>query len=200
MRRTWLVIAGFAVAAGVLSFVYLQYLADMHPRATHGEGGDFELVDTQGELVTASDIGDSHMLIFFGFTHCPDICPMTLMTVTQAMDQLQDEAPAVAKRLTPVFITLDPERDTPEALKRYVAHFHPRMVALTGHPERIDDVVDAFGAMYAREDDAEEPDGFTIAHTASLYLTGADGRILARFAHDTTSDDLAAALRHELDG
>ncbi len=161
-------------------------------------GGPFSLTDHTGQPVTEADFAGQHMLVFFGFTYCPDICPTELATIGQAMEMLGEAGTA----LQPVFITIDPERDTPEALAEYVALFHPRIVGLTGTPDAIAAVADAYRVYYAKVaadgGEAESGDAYLMDHSTFLYLMGPDGRLVEMYPHGITAADLADALRRRL--
>lgn len=158
-------------------------------------GGPFALVDQDGRPRTDADFRGRLMLVYFGFTYCPDVCPTSLTTVGQALDQLGADADKIA----PVFITVDPDRDTPEQLKEYVRHFHPRMTGLTGTKEQIAAAAKAYRVYYAkvRQQGAPE-DEYTMDHTSITYLMGPDGKFLAHFSHGTESDAMAARIRRSL--
>ena len=155
-------------------------------------GGPFTLTDQHGNTVTDADFRGRYMLIFFGFTYCPDICPTTLATIADAMELAGDAADSVV----PIMITIDPERDTPEQLNMYVSHFSPRLVALTGTPEQIASVAKEYKVYYAK---AEQPgggeDAYTMDHSAITYLMGPDGAYVRHFSHATTADQMAERLR-----
>ncbi len=157
-------------------------------------GGPFALTSHLGTPVSSSDFGDDLLLIFFGYTYCPDVCPTTLLGASSALDLLGEQA----ARLQPLFVTIDPERDTPEVLAAYVAAFHPRLIGLTGSAEQIKRIAGDYRVYYAKAgpDDGE----YFMDHSAFIYLASADGRPLAYFPHDLAPEDLAAELRRLLDG
>jgi protein SCO1/2 len=123
--------------------------------AAQAIGGPFELTDTQGDTVSAQDLEGGYSLVFFGYTHCPDVCPMTLQNMSQALDVVGQEQPGKAKRVTPVFITVDPERDDVQRMREYVANFHPRMVGLTGDKAAIEQAAEAYHVAYKKVDPEE---------------------------------------------
>ncbi|MCR6629562.1 MAG: SCO family protein [Magnetospirillum sp.] len=157
-------------------------------------GGPFTLVDGDGRTVTDKDFRGKWMLIYFGYTFCPDVCPTSLSVVAGAMDKL---APAELDKLVPVFISVDPARDTPAVMKDYAAAFHPRMVGLTGSEEQVAAVSKAYKVYAARAKGADDS-SYTVDHSSILYLVGPDGRFVSHFPHGTTADDLAAALKKTL--
>ena len=144
------VIAGFLIGAiagaGVLLVANPQGGQPVQSSGAALIGGPFSLVGADGKPVTDRDFRGRYMLIFFGFTHCPDICPAELQVIAQALEQLGDKA----KTMVPIFITLDPERDTPEAMANYVKSFGPDFVGLTGSPEAIAAAAKAYRVAYAQ--------------------------------------------------
>jgi len=156
-------------------------------------GGPFALTDQNGKRVTDQDFRGKYMLIFFGFTYCPDVCPSELQVMTAALDQL---GPA-GDKIQPVFITIDPERDTPDAMKLYVANFHPRMVGLTGSPDDIAAVAKAYRVYYAKAKASEgaAPGDYLMDHSTILYLMGPDGRFVKHFTYGTDVKTLTDGLR-----
>jgi cytochrome oxidase Cu insertion factor (SCO1/SenC/PrrC family) len=153
-------------------------------------GGPFSLVDQDGRRVTDADFRGRYMLIYFGFTFCPDVCPATLQLMAAAIDK----AGTKGDRVVPLFITVDPARDTPELLKPYVKSFHSRFVGLTGTPAEIESVTRAYRVYSRKVEDAAAPGGYTMDHTLIIYLMGPDGRFVAHFTSGTSLDSLAAQL------
>ena len=123
--------------------------------ASRAIGGSFELTDTQGRTVTAQDLQGRYSLVFFGYTHCPDVCPMTLHNMSQALDVVGEEQPGKANRITPVFITVDPARDDVARMRDYVANFHPRLIGLTGDKAAIQQAAEAYHVSYKKVDPEE---------------------------------------------
>ena len=147
--------------------------------------------DTYGNVVTNSDMVGKFTLIYFGYTGCPDVCPTTLATVAEAMDMLGDRAEMVV----PLFVTVDPERDTAQLLREYVNYMHPSIVGLRGPAAYTDHMVKAFNARYEKYvSDPAQPDRYSIDHTASVALVGPDGFLIKRYPHGTT----AAAIAEDL--
>ncbi len=155
-------------------------------------GGPFSLVDQHGKNVTDADFRGRFMLIYFGYTYCPDVCPTELQDMGLALDALG----AAGDSVQPVFVTIDPERDTVAALAHYADLFHPRLVALTGTSEQVAAVAKAYGVYYARseaEPGASEGE-YLMDHSTFIYLMGPDGGYLARFPHGTSTDALAEGI------
>lgn len=193
------------ILAGTLAMLAL-YHPDLRPRATpSGDaggtvaiGGPFTLVDGKGGAFTDANLKGSYSLIFFGFTHCPDICPLTLQVMTEAIEQ----AGPAGERVTPVFITVDPERDTAEAVGSYVGSFHPRFVGLSGTPDQVAVATKAY-RVFARKTPLRDSDGkdtgeYTVEHTGIIFLMNPEGRYLTHFSSGTTAEEMAAYIRREI--
>jgi protein SCO1/2 len=161
-------------------------------------GGPFALTDQFGKLRTDADFRGQYMLVFFGFTNCPDICPIELQTISDALDQLDAKQSA---KVTPIFISVDPARDTPDVLRAYVANFHPRLVALTGSAEAIGAVAKSYRVYYAKATGANAPNdpaAYILDHFAVVYLMGPKGEYVAHFTPGTTAQAMAEDLRDRL--
>ncbi len=159
-------------------------------------GGKFTLTDHTGQRVTNEDFQGKWVLVFFGFTFCPDICPASLMTMGHMMEGLGDDAQMVQ----PLFITVDPERDTPEVMAKFVAAFHPSIIGLTGTPEEIKDAATSFGAYFAKVEDDEAPDGYLMEHMSFMYLVRPDGVFETVLLDSGNPETLTAQLRKFLHG
>ena len=157
---------------------------------------EFSLVDHTGKPVTDEDFAGKWQLVFFGFTFCPDICPTTLNDVSIVLEELGAEADQVQ----PLFITVDPERDTPEVMAEYVGNFDPRIVGLTGSPEQIDQAAHAFRAYYAKVEQEGVAGGYTMNHSAFLYLMSPEGDYATHFAADDDPAAVAEEIRAYLEG
>ncbi len=159
-------------------------------------GGPFSLTDHRGKRVSERDFRGQPLLIFFGFTTCPDICPSGLQVIAAALDQL---GPAGAK-IVPVFVTIDPQRDTVEKMAAYVASFHPRLVGLTGSADEVAGILKAYRVYARKVPDDRDPTQYTMDHSSIAYLMGADGAMIAFAPELTKADSLAALLRKGLAG
>lgn len=155
-------------------------------------GGPFQLVDQNGATVTEADVKGKPYLVFFGFTHCPDVCPTALSEMTQTFDALGPDA----DKLQALFITVDPARDTPETLKEYLSSFSPRIRGLTGSQGQVDATVKTFRA-YARKVPLEG-DNYTMDHTALVYLMDRNGAFVQPLNLKREPADVAAELRRYL--
>jgi protein SCO1/2 len=155
-------------------------------------GGPFSLVDQQGRSVTEQDMKGRPFLVFFGFTHCPDVCPTTLFDISEVFRHLGPDA----GRAGALFITVDPERDTPALIKQYLSNFDPHLRGLTGDAAAVDAVIKAYRA-YAKK--VPGPDGsYTMDHTALVYLMDKEGRFVAPFNLKRRPEESAADLRRYL--
>jgi protein SCO1/2 len=156
-------------------------------------GGPFELTDQDGKPVTDQTYKGKLMLIYFGFTFCPDACPTALGVMSAAVDKLD----VAADRVVPIFITVDPERDTPQVMKDYVSNFSPRLVGLTGTPEQIAKAAKAYRVFYQKAP-GSAPDDYVMDHTLLIYLMDGDGKYLTHFGPDATPEQMAEEIRKHL--
>jgi cytochrome oxidase Cu insertion factor (SCO1/SenC/PrrC family) len=153
-------------------------------------GGPFTLTDQHGAVVTEQDFAGRYMLIYFGYTYCPDFCPMSLSNMTQALDLLPPEQ---AEQVTPILITVDPERDTVEQLAEYAPLFHPRLVALTGTPEETRQAAKAYRVYFSKAGNGDGSD-YLMDHSTFIYLMGPDGKYVRHFSHSATPEEIAAGV------
>ncbi len=157
-------------------------------------GGPFTLTDHNGNRVTERSYPGKYLLIFFGYTYCPDVCPSELQVMSAALDQLG----ADAGRIQPLFVSIDPARDTPAVMKAYVANFHPRLVGLTGSPDETAHVAAEYRVAYSRVKGAENSPDYLMDHSTILYLMAPDGTYAKHFTYETDAKTLAEGLRQEL--
>ena len=156
----------------------------------------FLLMDTRGRAISEEDFAGRFQLIAFGFTSCPAVCPSTLAAMTLILGRLAN----LAGQLQPIFITIDPERDTPEMLARYTANFDPRIVGLTGSPELIRRAADHFKVTYSKHSEpGSAPGDYTMDHSVGMYLVGPDGRFLSKFGYTAAPEDIAARIGERID-
>jgi cytochrome oxidase Cu insertion factor (SCO1/SenC/PrrC family) len=161
-------------------------------------GGPFTLTDQSGQRRSETDLEGRYALVYFGYTYCPDICPTSLSTMTQGIDLLAEQAPDKAKAVLPVFITVDPERDTVEALASYAEHFHPRLLALTGTEAEVAAAAKAYRIYYQKVEESGASD-YLMDHSSILYLMGPDGSYLTHFTHASTAEEIAKSLAERVD-
>jgi protein SCO1 len=179
------------LAAGAL----LGFALHENPKGAAGTllgsaiGGPFHLVDQNGKLVSDADLKGKWQLVFFGYTHCPDTCPTALNEISLALDQLGTKRDEVEV----VFITVDPERDTPDVLKSYVQSFDASIIALTGSPAAVAQAAKDYRVYYAKH---SRPDGgYDMDHSAVIYIMDPQGRFTATFTPDATADAMAERLQ-----
>jgi cytochrome oxidase Cu insertion factor (SCO1/SenC/PrrC family) len=152
-------------------------------------GGPFELVAHTGQRVSDRDFRGKYMLVTFGYTYCPDVCPAELQVISSALDQLGEKA----REIQPLFITIDPERDDVKALSQYMPHFHPQFLGLTGSPEAIDKAAKAYRVYYAKAKDSGAKD-YLMDHSSIIYLMDKGGTFLKHFSYQTDAKALAKAI------
>jgi protein SCO1/2 len=184
--------------AGLLAYVGPTFLkVTPPPSRSSGEaliGGSFTLVDASGNTVTEKSFAGKYMLVFFGFTHCPDICPTSLLITKNALERLGDKA----KDIVPVFITVDPERDTSDVVGRYVKNFGERFIGLTGTPEQIKKAADAYKVFYQKVEDKGSGLGYVMDHSGFIYFMGRDGKYLTHFPHTINEQAMAEGIAKHL--
>jgi len=193
-----LLIAAILALVVIGGAVIYQSMQDSEPSrttttGTAAIGGPFTLVDHAGRTVTSEEFRGRPMLVFFGFTHCPDVCPLTLQNVSDALDMLGSKA----SRLAVVFIAVDSKRDTPARLKAFREAFDKRIVMLSGSEQQIRDVVKSYRVTVL----IGEPDkngNYTVDHSAYLYLMDKNGRFVTHFRHTVSAKELARLLNNYL--
>jgi protein SCO1/2 len=174
--------------AGAGGFLWLSGNGGNNPISI---GGPFTLQDGSGKPVTDRDFRGKYMLVYFGYTFCPDVCPTTLTAVADAMDKL---GPAAA-RIQPLFITVDPKRDTPAVVKQYAAAFGPSIEGLTGTPDEIAKAAKEYRVYYAEHRTGPGPDDYSMDHSSVLYLMSPDGTFVAPVRADQSGEEIAANLK-----
>ncbi len=185
-----------AVAGGLLWYERetLPQLGQTHVGGQITLGGDYRLTDQDGRSRSSTDFLGKYQLIYFGYTLCPDVCPTTLAIIAAAMDKLGP----TQNRIVPIFVSIDPERDKPAALKTYLAWFGPRFVGLTGTPEQIARIEGEF-RVYARKQSLQGG-GYSIDHSSVIYLIGPDGKLVSVYDDAASPADLAKDIRRRLAG
>ena len=153
-------------------------------------GGPFALTDHNGRPVTDADFRGKLLLVYFGYGFCPDVCPTELQNIAAALDEMGDAAEAVQ----PIFITVDPERDTAAFLAEYVANFHSRLVGLTGQRREIDKTAAAYRVYHAKVKAGPDDEDYAVDHTNLVYLMGADGKFLTVFRGATDPRKIATTI------
>ena len=202
--KTSLIFATLGMAAIVLLLLFELRTArtdarqGAETRLSASIGGAFALTDQNGIRRSQADFAGRPLLVYFGFTYCPDVCPTALDIMGGALDALQQRDAIAYERLQPVFISVDPARDTPPVLRDYLAYFHPRLSGLTGSQADIDAVKSAF-KIYAARGAAEDENGnYNVDHSSFFYLMDENNRYLAHFDHAITPEILAEKLAEKL--
>ncbi|WP_315762034.1 SCO family protein [Sphingomonas sp. Y38-1Y] len=156
-------------------------------------GGPFTLTDQNGRPFGDSQLAGKWRIMYFGYTFCPDVCPVDMANITAGLKAFEASDPARAAKVVPVFVTVDPERDTPAALKQFVSNFHPRTVALTGSPEAIAAVGKAF-AIFAARKEGVTPGAYLMDHSRQTYLIDGAGKPIALVPADESGEKVAETL------
>jgi len=156
-------------------------------------GGPFAMVDHDGTQVTQADYAGRFMIVYFGYTFCPDVCPLGLQIIGEALDMFVEKGGDL-KRIAPLFVTVDPERDTPEILKEYLSNFHPGFRGLSGSIEQLTQTAKAYRVYYAKVKDETSSAEYLMDHTAITYLMGPDGGYVGHFGHNVTPEAMAERL------
>lgn len=195
MTRLWLV--PLLLSLGLTGAALGDTPLDQGPgEASAPPSGRYLLMDPNGRAVTNLDFPGQFQLISFGYTYCPDICPTTLLQQATILRTLGERAESVQ----PIFITVDPGRDSPEVLRRYTSHFHPKIIGLMGSPELIARAAEHFRVRYERVQEPGAPaDAYHVDHTAGMFLLGPDGGYIRRFAYETPAAEIAERIAALLD-
>ncbi|KAL5490970.1 hypothetical protein EMCRGX_G016181 [Ephydatia muelleri] len=201
---SWASLALMVVAGGGV-VMYVQKVRQEKDEAREREktrslgkaalGGPFSLVDHNGQPKTDKSFLGQWMLIYFGFTFCPDVCPDELEKMASVINKL-DSTPGLPK-LQPLFITVDPERDTPTVIKKYLEDFHPRMLGLTGSPEQIQQVARAYRVYYSPAP-VDDNNDYLVDHTIIMYLVGPDGAFKEYFGQNRKAEEISAAIANHM--
>jgi protein SCO1/2 len=189
--------AAFAVTGLLLAVILLGiggYLWFSGAAGGPQIGGPFTLVNGDGNRVTDQQFHGKFMLVYFGYTYCPDVCPTTLSAVGDAMDKLGTNA----GKVQPLFITVDPRRDTPEVVKQYAAAFSPRLIGLTGTPDEIAKVAKEYRVYYTEHRTGPGPNDYSMDHSSVLYLMGPNGQFVAPIRADASGDQMATQIEKYL--
>jgi protein SCO1/2 len=191
-RSLLIALGGLALLLGAATFIWAWRAeppaqAEAASNAAVPIGGPFELVDASGKTVTDETFRGKLMVVFFGYTHCPDLCPTTLNKIAGGLQKIGP----LADRVAVLFITVDPKRDTPAVMRDYVKAFDPRIIGLTGNSQQVAAAAKAYRVYY---DDAG-PNDELLDHSAFIYFMGPNGKFAAFLSPDKTPDDIAAKIR-----
>lgn len=191
LKRIFIITISALCFAALIAFIQVRIETAAAPSDMVAEdfGGPFTLTDHNGKQVTDKDYAGQWRLIYFGFTFCPAICPTELSKMTKALNAVGDKADAI----TPIFITVDPERDTAAVMKGYVESFHPRLIGLTGTPAQIKQVTKEYKIYYAKVDDPQMTE-YTMDHSSFIYFMDPDDNLRAIFRINDDDKAMAAAI------
>lgn len=173
----------------------IEYDADSEPPLAGAKiGGEFSLTNQDGGRTSTADLNGQYRIMYFGYSYCPDVCPVDLQRVMQGLARAEKANPDLSEKIQPIFVTIDPERDGPEQLKQYVASFHPRLIGLTGTDDEIADVAEKFLIIYEkRQDDGMSE--YLMDHSRQAYLFGPKGEPLAMLPYDGTPEEIASEIQ-----
>jgi len=163
------------------------------PLAGADIGGEFELTSSSGQTVRWSDFAGKYRIIYFGYAYCPDICPTDVQRMTQGLKQFAKAEPELAKQVQPIFISIDPERDTPKVLAEFTSAFSDDLIGLTGTPEQVKAAADAFRVTYSRGEDTSDG-AYLMDHQTITFLFGRDGEPLSMLPTDQGADAVTAEI------
>lgn len=157
-------------------------------------GGPFTLVDQNGSTVRETDFAGKYRIVYFGYTFCPDVCPIDVQNIAAGLKKFEAKDPARGRNIVPIFVTVDPDRDTPAVLRQFVGAFHPRLVGLTGSPEAIASAARAYAVYYRKQPQPAGATGYLVDHARTAYLMSPEGKPIALLPADETADAVAAEL------
>lgn len=177
-------------AAGLVAYALMSTPRGQRSTGEALVGGPFTMVKHTGETVTEKSFAGKPMLLFFGFTFCPDVCPTELQVMAEALRQLGDRG----SDIQPIFVTTDPDRDTPTVMASYVAAFGDQFVGLTGTPEQVKQIATAYRVFYQRVENKDAPDAYLMDHSSIIYLMDGNGKFLKHFTYSTDAKALAEGI------
>jgi protein SCO1/2 len=198
MRARLIFIIVIAFSAGTLIAILMGAGRSLLPLQSGKAliGGPFTLTDQTGRTVSDRDFRGKYMLVSFGYTYCPNVCPAELNVMSEALNKLGSDG----RNIVPIFITIDPARDTVEQMANYMPSFHPRMVGLTGTEEQIKQAASAYRVFYSKADGDKAGDGYLMDHSTFMYLMNPAGEYVTHFGYGISADDLAARLAEATGG
>lgn len=191
LRKILWALVAIAGVAFVAQLLWTEYRANPAAARKPAFQAEFELTDHTGVVRTDEDFAGRWMLVFFGFANCPDVCPTTLSEVAAVMEGLGKDT----DRVQPLFISIDPARDTPSALADFVPQFDAGIIGLTGTPGQIDQIAENFRIFYERIEEAQAPDGYTMGHSSQLFLFDPAGGYVKAWSYGTPAEEILADLR-----
>ena len=199
MNRRAMTLPSFRIPGAALALALLSACGSSDsgaaaeaPLAGAQIGGPFELVDTQGKTVRWSDFDGKYRIVYFGYAYCPDVCPYDVQRMMQGYNKLRQDEPELAAQVQPIFITIDPARDTPKVVGEFTSAFSDDLIGLTGTPEQIDKAAKAFAVYYSKGEEGQS--GYLMDHSRATYLMGRQGEPIALLPVDKGGDAVAAEL------
>lgn len=193
MLKTRLVLLASLFATSILAACGDQAPTAPPPLAGAAIGGPFELVDSQGQSVTWDDFDGEYRIVYFGYAYCPDVCPLDVQRMMAGYEQFKQAAPDLAAQVQPIFITIDPERDTPEVVGQFTSAFSDDLMGLTGTPAQIDQAAKAF-SVYYQKGEVSDGGGYLMDHSRAAFLMGREGEPIALLPVEQGPDEVAAEL------
>jgi len=197
LRPIVLLLASAALSVIAIGWMWVTVPAsnaEAPPLAGAPIGGDFTLTDQNGRSVTNDSLKGGYRLVYFGYSFCPDVCPVDVQRLANALKAFEAANPEAAARVQPVFITIDPARDTPEALKAFVSAFHPRLIGLTGTEAEVETAKRAY-RVYAAKAAGADAENYLMDHSAYIYLMDPEGRPIMHFGRDDDAATIAAGMQ-----
>ena len=191
-RSRWILLVVAVALAALLGWMRFT-AAPQGNLAGSSLGGPFALINQDGKPVSDRDFKGQYRLMYFGYTFCPDICPTDVGLISRGLTDFEAKDASRAAKVQPLFITVDPERDNPAALKPFVGAFHPRLIGLTGTPEQVDAVRKGYG-IFAKKVPTSDPENYLVDHFAVIYLFGPRGEPIAFLPHGSTAAEVTAML------
>lgn len=191
------IVLWMAVLFAAVAFTVFQFRGDNPPPDTNVASSftpTFHLADGEGRIRDSAEFQGRWLLVFFGFTNCPDVCPTTLSEVAQVMDDLGQDS----QQVQPVFISIDPERDRAASMDEYTKAFHPAILGLAGDAAQTRAAAESFRIFYEREPDPNSPDDYTMSHSAGLFLVGPDGQWVKQYGYGTPATEILADLQSRI--
>lgn len=185
-----------AIAAAVLAASCGPGASQPPPLEDASIGGPFELVDKNGQTVRWSDFDGQYRMVYFGYAYCPDVCPFDVQRMMLGYNRFAEAEPELAAQVQPIFITVDPERDTPQVVGTFTGNFSDKLIGLTGTPEQIADAARAF-AIYYKKGEPNEEGGYLVDHSRAAYLMGRDGKPIALLPVEVADQGEAVAAELE---
>ncbi|MCA0433876.1 MAG: SCO family protein [Proteobacteria bacterium] len=189
-RRIAIAAVCLILAAGLAAYALMQRPPGPGGSGVALVGGPFTMLNQEGKTVTEQTFLGKPMLLFFGFTFCPDVCPTEMQVMAAALDELGDKG----KDIQPILVSVDPARDTPDVMAAYVSNFGTNWSGLTGSDEQVAAMARTYKVFYEKVARADAPDGYTMDHSAIVYLMGSDGRFLKHFTYTTDAKAMAEGI------